>query len=101
MSADAVAFLSDLQLRKLTTKLPVGLDAVALYIGVGHAAFAVAVISAPAVPPAATLRGVWKARHGGRPAPLLVVALYGSEATLCGPAGEEPPVYASVDAYIG
>lgn len=33
---------------------------------------------------------VWKARHRGQAAPVLLAALYGEQAALCGPAGELP-----------
>jgi hypothetical protein len=38
------------------------------------------------------LRQVWKERHGGRPAPLLAVALRDGSAWICGPAGDDPPI---------
>jgi hypothetical protein len=43
------------------------------------------------------LHAAWKARRGGRASPVLLVALYGDQAALCGPAGADPPVRTGVD----
>jgi hypothetical protein len=47
-------------------------------------------------PDTTTVRGVWKARHGHRAAPLLIVVSYPSDgehrAVVCGPAGDDPRV---------
>ncbi len=48
--------------------------------------------AAAAKPTAVALQAAWRARRGGRASPLLLVALNGDEAALCGPAGEYPPV---------
>ena len=40
----------------------------------------------------------WKARRGGRAAPVLLVVLHPGGAALCGVSGEEPPIYPKVDA---
>jgi hypothetical protein len=52
----------------------------------------VAVVEATSKPSSGALQAAWKARRGGRASPLLLVALDGAEAALCGPAGEDPPV---------
>ncbi|MCY3630618.1 MAG: hypothetical protein OXG94_11495, partial [Bacteroidetes bacterium] len=39
------------------------------------------------------MRRVWKDRKGNRAAPLILVVLHLDKASLCGAAGEEPPVY--------
>ncbi|WP_433030441.1 Eco57I restriction-modification methylase domain-containing protein [Actinomycetospora sp. CA-053990] len=43
------------------------------------------------------LRALWKARQGGRPAPVLLVVGYeergATKLAVCGPAGDEPPVH--------
>ncbi len=44
------------------------------------------------------LRAAWKARQEGRGVPLLVVVLHDGKAHVCGPAGEDPPVYPVLDA---
>ena len=43
------------------------------------------------------LRSAWKRRQNARGVPLLVVVLHNDKAHVCGPSGEEPPVYADVD----
>jgi len=43
------------------------------------------------------LQNAYSERRGGRINPILVVALYDDQAGLCGPSGEEPPVYRDVD----
>jgi len=50
-------------------------------------------------PSKVTLRSAWKARQGGRAAPLLFVVLYDGRAALCGPTGDDPP--ARVDLDVG
>ncbi len=43
------------------------------------------------------LRALWKERKGRKPFPLLLVALYGGDAALCGPTGEDPLAYVDLD----
>ena len=66
------------------------------WIGRGDRALEVAYGTAEARPNAATIRGVWKQRHGRAAAPLLVVVAYPAartrRAAVCGPAGEDPQV---------
>jgi hypothetical protein len=69
-----------------------GLEPKALFIGNGQNAFEVIVLAAQGQPSGGTLQAAWKARRGGRASPVLLVALYGEHAALCGPAGDDPPV---------
>jgi hypothetical protein len=69
-----------------------GLEPRALFVGQGQNALEVAVVAAATTPAAGALQAAWKARRGGRASPVLLVAVNGSEAMLCGPAGEDPPV---------
>ena len=39
----------------------------------------------------------WKDRHGSRPAPVLLVAVYGNRAAVCGPTADNPPVLTNVE----
>ncbi|MGV0787575.1 hypothetical protein ABQF33_11700 [Mycolicibacterium sp. XJ2] len=61
----------------------------------------VAVGEAARRPSSADMRRAWKARHAGRPSPVLVAVGYrgpaGLQIAVCGPAGEEPPVYFDLD----
>lgn len=43
------------------------------------------------------LRSAWKARQDGRGVPLLIVVLHKDKAHVCGPSGEDPTVYPSLD----
>ena len=68
-----------------------------LLLGNGPNALEVVVMEAPGRPSVADLRALWKTRLGGRATPVLVVALYGDRAALCGPAGDQPPSFLDVD----
>ena len=46
---------------------------------------------------ASTLQAAWKARHGTRAAPLLVVAIHEGRASICGPSGEYLPIHFDKD----
>ncbi len=93
-------FLSDLTPRTLSLQMPPGWSSAGLYLGNGASALEVAVVRCGGTPQAAALRALWKARHGGRPAPVLVVALYNKWAALCGVTGTDPVVYDDVDGAL-
>jgi len=61
----------------------------------------VAVAEAAKRPTSADMRRAWKARHGGRPSPVLLAVGYpsaeGTAAAVCGPTGEDPPVHFDLD----
>jgi hypothetical protein len=88
----AEAFLSERVARPLTLPRQSGFEPKALFVGQGQNALEVAVVAAAMKPAAGALQAAWKARRGGRASPVLLVAVNGSEAMLCGPAGEDPPV---------
>ena len=67
------------------------------YIGEGNSALEVVVTDHGDWPTKEFLRGVYLDRRGNRVNPILVVALYDDCVGLCGPSGEEPPVYRDVD----
>lgn len=91
-------FLDGVALRSVSLPARSPLRAVGLALGQGASPLEVLIAEA-ATPPAATaLRSAWKARNGGRAAPLLLVALHDNHhASLCGPAGDDPPAYLSLD----
>lgn len=91
------SFLADVELRPLRIEDNRGLEPAGLALGEGRGALEVALTQSSRRPAQATMRAVWKARHGGRAVPLLLVNLYGDRAALCGPSGEEPPVYVDLD----
>jgi hypothetical protein len=96
-SVPAVEFLTERAARPLNLAKDTGLDPVALYLGSGQNALEVAVFSSNARPSAGTVKNAWRARWNRRASPVLVVVLYRDRAALCGPAGEDPPVYPDVD----
>lgn len=57
----------------------------------------VAVASSARTPRRNALLDTWKSRRGGRAAPILLVVLHPSGASLCGASGQNPPVYVKVD----
>lgn len=73
------------------------LDPEGVFIGVGALALEVAVARSHGRPTSAILQRAWRDRLAGRPNPLIVVALYGTRAAVCGPGGEPPPVYWDIE----
>ncbi|MFH1865878.1 MAG: hypothetical protein ABIK85_08335, partial [Candidatus Eisenbacteria bacterium] len=66
-------------------------------LGSGDAALQVLVGNWKSKPREDELRALWKERKGQKPFPLLLVALYGDNAALCGPTGEDPLAYMDLD----
>lgn len=87
------AFLDDLELRPLQHSEDLPFAPRGFALGQGAQALEVVVADADARPTATELRRAWLDRHGGRPVPLLFVVLHDGRASICGPAGEKPPVY--------
>ncbi|MFH1924657.1 MAG: hypothetical protein ABIP48_32800, partial [Planctomycetota bacterium] len=90
-------FLGDIELRPLSLSEPGGMEPVGLAVGPGSGGLEVAVARAPRRPGQETMRNAWKARHGGRAAPVLLVTMYGDRAAFCGPGGDSPPVFFDLD----
>ena len=90
-------FLEGVRLRPLRMEKDRGLEPVGLALGQGRKPVEVAVTRGEGKPTKASVKRAWKDRLGGRVVPLLLVALYGDRAALCGPSGEEPPVYFDLD----
>jgi len=90
---------SDLELRPV--KMPDGspFEAVGLAVGRGSQGVEVLVAKSSSPPRLPNVRSTWKARNAGRAAPLILVVLHDGKATVCGPAGDDPP--ASPNADIG
>jgi hypothetical protein len=86
------AFLPEHQGRRTTLQGAATVNA-RLFIGQGQLAPEIVAYEAPSVPNNSTMRSLWKARNGGRPTPVIVVALHGTDqASICGATGDEPPV---------
>jgi hypothetical protein len=77
---DAASFLAERTPRPLTLPRQGGLEPKALYIGHGQNALEVVVVDVAGQPYGGMLQASWKARRGGRPSPILLVALHGGEA---------------------
>ena len=90
-------FLGDLQRRPLNIADARNAKPAGLFLGHGPNALEVVVLEAGAQPAVVTLRAIWKSRLAGRATPLLVVVLHGKSAALCGPNGDPPPAFPSLD----
>lgn len=88
---------NDFQLRPV--KMPEGspFDAVGLAVGKGSQGVEVLVAKSTTTPRLPNVRSTWKARNAGRAAPLMLVVLHDGRATVCGPAGDDPPAYPAAD----
>ena len=96
-TADAPPILDGIPLRRVSLPDRWPFQAQGLALGNGSSALEILVATHSSVPRAPELRSAWKARHGGRAAPLLVVVGYGDRAALCGPAGDDPPARLDLD----
>lgn len=90
-------FLSELTPRPIRLPSTSGLADARLFVGQGSSALEVVVCNSAEAPRLPHLRSAWKARQGGRAAPLLIAVLHGERATLCGPVGDDPPTYPNVE----
>ena len=90
-------FLEGVPLRRVTLADRWPFTPIGLALGTGTSALEVLVASHERAPSAQDLRSAWKARHGGRAAPLLLIVLYDNKAALCGPAGDDPPARLDLD----
>ena len=97
MTSEPVDFLPEHTPRPLTLAKAEGLRPRSLFLGKGNPALEIVVAGADGRPAAGSLQTAWKARLGGRAVPLLVAVLHGDKASLCGPSGDEPPVYPDLD----
>ncbi len=89
----ATTFLDGVSLRPVSLPTEFPFQQIGLALGAGASALEVLVLSASATPRAPVVKALWQSRNNGRAAPLLAVVLFNGRAMLCGPAGEEPPIY--------
>ena len=91
-------FLHGTSLRK-NIRLPESCpyDLIGLALGSGSSALEVLAVDSASEPRLPNVRSLWKQRNNRRAAPLVVVVRYNETATLCGPAGDDPPAYPGVD----
>ena len=95
---DEGGFLTDLEPRLWSPLAKYRLQAQGLFLGNGANAIEVAVAQTDIVPRRTVLLETWKARRGGRAAPVLLVVQYPGGAALCGASGDEPPTYINLEA---
>ncbi len=90
-------FLSDLHPRKWLPEESSALHPVGLFLGKGTLAMEIVVARAAHLPSDGEIRKIWNARKGNRGCPVLLVILTPSQACLCGPTGEKPPINPDMD----
>lgn len=97
MPLESQSFLPELQGRRTTLQGAATVNA-QLFLGRGQLATEIVVYETPATPANSTIRSLWKSRNNGRPTPVIIVALHGEHgASMCGAAGDEPPVLTDLD----
>ncbi len=94
---DRPAILSDFPLRPVQLPANGDFTAVGLALGQGSTPLEVLLVRANRPPQHPRVRSLWKQRNNRRAAPLLAVVLHGDGATVCGPLGDDPPVYPDAD----
>ncbi|RIK74178.1 MAG: hypothetical protein DCC67_16905, partial [Planctomycetota bacterium] len=86
-------FLQGIQVRPVDVTGPAEWQPAQMALGQGHSALEVVAVRTTRAPAARTVRTALRERNNRRAAPLLLVVLHDGQATLCGPAGDEPPIY--------
>jgi len=90
-------FLSQFELRPLSSENLQGLKPKGYYLGHGTQALEVLVTEFASKPATDQIRKAWQARWGRRPVPVVLVILYENKAALCAPVGEKPAIYLDQD----
>lgn len=90
-------FLQELPLRPVTPPDGCPYRILGLAVGSGASALEVLIATNASEPRLPDIRSTWHARQKGRAAPLLLVVRYGAKVTLCGPTGDDPPIYRHLD----
>ncbi len=90
-------FLREFEFRAVRLKDKRSFEPLGLVLGKGNQPLELLIAGAEERPGQVDLRAVWKARHGGRATPLLLVVLYGDKAAICGPASDPPPIHSDLD----
>ena len=89
----APQFLEGLARRRVALDGGSAFTPIGLWIGQGSLALEVVAVEPERRPTAADMRTAWKKRLAGRAVPLLLVSVTREVAFVCGPSGDEPPVY--------
>lgn len=90
-------FLDGFPLRQVQPKESHNLQIEGLILGQGTQPLEIILSRSLRKPAISDLRSAWRARRGGRAAPLVFVVLYGDKAAICGPSGEQPAVFIDLD----
>ncbi|MGH7557371.1 MAG: Eco57I restriction-modification methylase domain-containing protein [Gemmatimonadota bacterium] len=91
--SDSAPFLDGHELRPLDLPAKAPFRPAGVAIGHGASALEVAIARADRRPRAEDLRSAWRERQGGRASPLIFIVVHDERAALCGPTGDNPPVY--------
>ena len=86
-------FLSDLSPRPLSQSEFGGIKPVNLYLGNGSNALEVAFYQSLVKPNTSSISRIWTDRKAGRSSPILTVIAYPDGVALCGPSGDQPPIF--------
>lgn len=86
-------FLEDLNPRPLNQSEHGGIKPVNLFLGKGSNALEVVIYQSLAKPSASSISKVWTDRKAGRSSPILTVINYPEGLALCGPSGDQPPIF--------
>ena len=87
-------FLSNSELSRRPLNLNIkNLSPECLFIGNGNQALEVAVFSSNSKPASGLLQQAFKERKSNRAVPILIVVVHNSGTSICGTAGDQPPVF--------
>ena len=86
-------FLNDYQPRPLTQSSHKDITPKSLFIGRGTNGLEIALYETKEKPNSTTIAKVWLERRANRSAPVLIIIKYIDGVALCGPIGEQPPIF--------
>lgn len=90
--------LNDLAARPVTVAAPAGVAVHGLGLGQGTSAIEVLLCSSTLALGADQVRLIWRTRHAGRAAPVMVIVQQADRVQVCGPFGDPVLLYESLDA---
>jgi len=86
-------FLADINPRSLNQSDHGGIKPISLFLGKGANALEVVFYQSPAKPNTLSISKIWADRKAGRSSPILAVIEYPNGVALCGPSGDQPPIF--------
>src|SRR5438552_4113828 len=90
-------FLQDVPIRPVNAPQGCPFKIVGLAVGSGASPLEVLIVNSTGEPRAPEIRSTWHGRQKGRAAPLLLVVLDVEKVALCGPTGDDPPIFLGID----